>query len=103
MTAQITKSQFLFELPSLSYVDAKWEEPNLTIPAARPAPRAGFRRWISGRINALTAARREAAAAAELEHMTDHELMDIGLTRADLPRVFEPAFNKDLAQRGGAA
>jgi hypothetical protein len=29
--------------------------------------------------------------------------MDIGLTRADVPRVFDPAVNKDLVNRGIAA
>jgi len=103
MTAQITKSQFTFELPALSYVDARLEEPNLAAPAPRPAPRAGFRRWIANRISAAAVARREAAAAAELMQMSDHELLDIGLTRADVPRVFNPATNQDLAKRGTAA
>jgi uncharacterized protein YjiS (DUF1127 family) len=32
--------------------------------------------------------------------MSNHELMDIGLTRSDLGRVFYPAFNLDLRSRG---
>jgi uncharacterized protein YjiS (DUF1127 family) len=32
--------------------------------------------------------------------MTDYELSDIGLSRGDLPRVFQPAFNEDLRNRG---
>jgi uncharacterized protein YjiS (DUF1127 family) len=30
--------------------------------------------------------------------LTEHELADIGLTRADLPRVFDPAFAAEHAR-----
>ncbi len=32
--------------------------------------------------------------------MSDYELADIGLSRSDLSRVFEPGFSQDLYQRG---
>jgi uncharacterized protein YjiS (DUF1127 family) len=32
---------------------------------------------------------------AELNAMTDYELADIGLTRADLPRLFDPEFVRE--------
>ncbi|MEA2777701.1 MAG: hypothetical protein QOF90_3107 [Acetobacteraceae bacterium] len=32
--------------------------------------------------------------------MSDRELMDIGVSRGDLPRVFQAAFNEDLRRRG---
>jgi uncharacterized protein YjiS (DUF1127 family) len=35
---------------------------------------------------------RRRAVIDELSMLSDHELSDIGLTRADLPRVFDPAF-----------
>jgi uncharacterized protein YjiS (DUF1127 family) len=47
----------------------------------------------------VVAWRREQVALAELEMMSDHELMDIGLNRSDLARVFNPAYNQDLVQR----
>ena len=31
MSAQIANSQFTFKLPSLSYIDAEWEEPTLRV------------------------------------------------------------------------
>ena len=40
------------------------------------------------------------AVLDELGSLSDHELADIGLTRADLPRVFDPEFAADRdAQR----
>jgi uncharacterized protein YjiS (DUF1127 family) len=86
----------------MSYIDAKWEEPNLLAPT--PAPRvargARFAAWVSRQITDFVSWVRESQAAAELSRMSDYELSDIGLSRADINRVFKPDFNADLQQRG---
>jgi uncharacterized protein YjiS (DUF1127 family) len=102
MSAHIAKPQFSFELPSLSYIDAKWEEPALresgvTLPAVGST---GLAAWLSQQVAALVAWHRNSVAAAELRAMSDYELADIGLSRSDLSRVFEPGFSQDLYQRG---
>jgi uncharacterized protein YjiS (DUF1127 family) len=91
-------SQFSFQLPSLSYVDASWEEPNLRTPATARKPDAGG--WLSRQINKFVAWRRDSEAARELSAMSDRELLDFGLSRGDIGRVFQPAFNEDLRRRG---
>jgi uncharacterized protein YjiS (DUF1127 family) len=101
MSAQIAKSQFSFELPSLSYIDAKWEEPALSEVATPRAVRStGLAAWLSRQVAALLVWRRNSVAMAELRAMSDYELADIGLSRSDLVRVFEPGFSQDLYQRG---
>jgi uncharacterized protein YjiS (DUF1127 family) len=100
MSAQTADSQFSFKLPSLSYIDAKWEEPELLAPAAAPARKTGLAAWLAARVAAFQAWRRDREAAAELAAMSNRELMDIGLTRSDLSRVFDPACNDDLRARG---
>lgn len=102
MSAQTADSQFSFQLPRLSYIDVKWEEPNLRTPAegATAARKRGLAAWLSHQVARVIAWRRDNAAMAELASMSDHELMDIGLSRADVPRVFQPAFNADLRRRG---
>jgi uncharacterized protein YjiS (DUF1127 family) len=102
MSAHTADSQFSFQLPSLSYIDAKWEEPNLRAPAAasRVVQKGGVAAWLSRQIGAFIAWRRDSQAAGELSVMSDRELMDIGLTRADTSRVFQPKFNDDLRSRG---
>ena len=94
MSAPIAKSQFAFELPNLTYIDARFEEPNLRAPEL-PSKSHGFA--------ALTAAfhawREKQAAIAELDLMSDRELTDIGLTRSDVHRVFEDGYNQDLRDR----
>ena len=101
MSVHTAESQFTFELPSMSYIDAKWEEPNLRV-AAEPTPvrKGGLAAWLSHQIAAFVAWRRDSQAANELAAMSDRELMDIGLGRADVVRVFHPAYNEDLRQRG---
>ena len=103
MSAPIGKDQFTFELPNLSYVDASLEEPSLrTAPVFAPRP-AGFSAWLARQIAGLVEWRRQQAALGELELMSEHELSDIGLSRADLSRVFDPANNRDLIERGANA
>jgi uncharacterized protein YjiS (DUF1127 family) len=102
MSAQTADSQFVFQLPSLSYIDAKWEEPNLRTPdVARSTVRqGGLAAWLSRQVSAFVAWNRESEAARELSSMSDRELMDIGLNRTDIGRVFSTGFNEDMHQRG---
>jgi uncharacterized protein YjiS (DUF1127 family) len=96
MSVHTANSQVSFKLPSLSYIDAKWEDPNLHAPARKP----GLAGWLSARLAAFRAWRLNRAAAAELAAMSNYELQDIGLTRSDLGRAFDPALNQDLQTRG---
>jgi uncharacterized protein YjiS (DUF1127 family) len=91
-----------FQLPSLSYIDAKWEEPNLRAQpvASRTTRKTGLAAWLSHQVAAFIMWRRDSIAAAELASMSDHELMDIGISRSDLSRVFDPSLNQDLRARG---
>lgn len=100
MSAPIAKNKLAFQLPNLTYVDAHPEEPNLeraTLPIELPKPTFG--RWLTARLAAFQAWREKQAAMSELAMMSDRELMDIGLSRADLPRVFDSAHNADLVAR----
>jgi uncharacterized protein YjiS (DUF1127 family) len=98
MAARTANQTFNFQLPSLSYIDAKWEEPNLI---ARPE---ALRDTKTGYLSRLMARyrdwRRTQQAMAEFSGMSDYELADLGLSRADVYRVFDPALNQDLQTRG---
>jgi uncharacterized protein YjiS (DUF1127 family) len=102
MSAHIANSELSFQLPSLSYIDAKWEEPELRQASrnARPARSRGFAQTLAAKVLAVRAWFRENAAAAELNAMSDRELQDIGMSRSDIDRVFDPALNQDLRYRG---
>jgi uncharacterized protein YjiS (DUF1127 family) len=47
---------------------------------------------------AVAAWRQRQMVLQEMQTMTDRELADIGLTRSDLIRVFDPAFAVDHAR-----
>ena len=102
MSIHTAKPQLSFQLPSLSYIDAKWEEPALHAPTVpvEPARRGGLAAWLSRHLASFVAWRRDRAAEAELASMSDRELMDIGISRSDLPRLFDDALNQDLRHRG---
>jgi uncharacterized protein YjiS (DUF1127 family) len=94
MSAPIAKSQFSFELPNLTYVDASLEEAIFRVPAS-PAKPHGIKAWMA----AFRAWRERQDSMAELDMMSDRELLDIGLTRADVHRVYEDNCNSDLRDR----
>lgn len=96
MSAHLADSSFSHRLPTLSYVDAKWEEPNLRQTAV-VAPRKGLLARLMANIQAWY---RTNEAMTELGGMSDRELHDIGLTRSDMVRVFDAELNQDLRQRG---
>ena len=87
MSAHIA-NQATFSLGNLSYIDSSYDE-------QLPAPPALRKRSIFARLRAWQQRRQ---VAAELTLMTDRELADVGLSRSDLSRVFDPAFAADHAR-----
>jgi uncharacterized protein YjiS (DUF1127 family) len=100
MSAPIGKNQLAFQLPNLSYIDVSLEEPSLR--TTNPAPRARARHpGFFARIGQRFKTRRDRQTMiAELEGMSDRELLDVGLTRADIMRATDPRYNLDLRCRG---
>jgi uncharacterized protein YjiS (DUF1127 family) len=99
MSAPLTKSQMAFDLPKLSYIDTRWEEPAVQ-PVARPVREHGFASWVAGVVRAFRSWRETSRALTELRGMSDRELFDVGLNRGDFDRIFDNRFNKDLMTRG---
>jgi len=98
MSAPLTKSQMAFDLPKLSYIDTRWEEPAVQL-VAQPEPQHRFASWIAARIAGFRTWRENARAYSELNNMSDRELYDVGLNRGDLERIFDDRFNQDLRSR----
>jgi uncharacterized protein YjiS (DUF1127 family) len=92
MSAPIAKQDLAFTLGNLTYVDSTYDD---GIPqTAAPAPH-GFSAWVNNFAAKLADWQRRRAVMEEMAMMTDRELSDIGLSRADLPRVFDPSFAFD--------
>jgi uncharacterized protein YjiS (DUF1127 family) len=84
MTAQFAKDQVSFiTATTLSTAAPSVYAPSNPVPTA-PRLRA-IAKWF-------TDALRRRSVIEELGMLSDHELSDIGLTRADIPRVFDSAF-----------
>jgi uncharacterized protein YjiS (DUF1127 family) len=95
MTAQFTKDQFNYSLGDTSYVDYSYDAPPARVAVV---PSLGIGKWLSRFMAAIADWRRRQAVMREMETLTDRELADIGLSRADLPRVFDPGFAADHAR-----
>jgi uncharacterized protein YjiS (DUF1127 family) len=61
---------------------------------AMGSPSRGLARRIADAIAHLVALPRRRAVLDELSTLTDRELADIGVSRSDLKRVFDPAFTQ---------
>lgn len=97
MSAPLAKTDFVFKLAtSQSYIDGNYDPRPL--PAAQPAPRSLLRLIGDGVAFAVQGVKSWASrqtTLSEMETMSDRELSDIGLSRGDLPRVFDPEFAAD--------
>jgi uncharacterized protein YjiS (DUF1127 family) len=93
MNAPIAKDQFGFSLGSLTYIDSTYDSdaPRSIVAVQKHA----VREWLGRLLATVTEWQRRHAVMQEMAMMTDHELSDIGLSRADLARVFDPTFAAD--------
>ncbi len=60
--------------------------------SATPKQRRGVAALLAALVQRVAETPRRRAALNELSALSDHELSDIGLSRGDLPRVFDPMF-----------
>lgn len=88
MTAPVAKNALSFIAPETM---SRYQGPSTGVAARLTQLVDAVRQWP-----------RRRAVLAELASLSDHELSDIGLSRADLPRVFDPRFavNRNSARLG---
>jgi uncharacterized protein YjiS (DUF1127 family) len=92
MNAPMTQDQFTYSLGNLSYVDYSYDEPPVT---TVEAPTHGIGHWLGRIVAGFANWRRQQATLREMDMLTERELSDIGLSRSDVPRVFDPGFVAD--------
>ena len=61
-------------------------------PIGQPERDSAVSRWARNLVARLSAYRERRAVLNELAQLSNRELADIGLSRTDLHRVFDPAF-----------
>lgn len=92
MNASINKTQFAFSLGNFTYIDSTYEE---APDAVAEAPRSKIGRFLARCVSRLADWQRRREVIAEMVMMSDRELADIGLSRNDIARVFDPSFAAD--------
>ena len=92
MNAPVAQDHFEFSLGSLSYIGPSYEEPQT---ARVNAPGGPAKSWFGRFMTAFAEWRQRQVVLQEMQTMSDRELSDIGLSRADLARVFDPKFAAD--------
>ncbi len=93
MNAPLAKEQIaLLMSDSLTYRSATVPGTDGTYAQPRPSALAGFAQRVKGMAASLANLPRRRAVIAELSALSDRELADIGLTRGELTRVFDPRF-----------
>ena len=95
MNAPVAKDQLDFSLGNVSYIGPAYEEETAYERNAAPSVKTAGHSVVgllSGFIARLAEWQRSRVIMEEMAMMSDRDLSDIGLTRADLPRVFDAAF-----------
>ena len=96
MSVHPSKQAVAFKLPEMLSYHSTWDDADYepVLPHRRNwADRLGF----LGRACNLT---RRMSVRNELYSMSDRELADIGISRYDIGRVFDPEFAREYAARG---
>jgi uncharacterized protein YjiS (DUF1127 family) len=93
MNAPIATDQFRLSLGNLTYINSIYDEgAPPSIVTGRKDVNAG---WLSRLLSRIAEWRHRRVVIQEMTMMSDHELSDIGLSRTDLGRIFDPSFAAD--------
>jgi uncharacterized protein YjiS (DUF1127 family) len=95
MNAPIAKDQFSFSLGNLTYIDSSYDEASAPVVKT---PKHSIGAWFGLLVTKVSEWQRRRGVMQELAMMTDRELSDIGLSRSDLSRVFDPGFAVEHAR-----
>jgi uncharacterized protein YjiS (DUF1127 family) len=98
MTASINKNEFSFKLPDMLSYHSTWDDADYepTLPTRRAS---WFLRAVAAPMRLVTKLAERHRVMNELARLSDRELADLGMSRYDIPRVFDPSFAVEHAER----
>ena len=95
MNAYSRLDKFRFKLQEMQSYPSTWDDVDHA-PAVAPARRKSWLVRAAGEVKVrFNRMRERQRVIRDLKAMSDRELSDIGLTRYDIPRVFDPEFAKE--------
>ena len=101
MTASVNKTELAFKLPEMLSYHSTWDDADYA--PVQPSRDRGFvRRAVSGLGHWVATHMERRRVMRELAELSDRDLADMGMTRYDIPRVFEPGFVSSFGERGSA-
>jgi uncharacterized protein YjiS (DUF1127 family) len=92
MNASLPRDRLSLSLGNLTYIGPAYDE---DVPASIVLRRKENIGWLSRLLSKVAEWQQRRAVIQEMTMMSDHELSDIGLSRADLGRIFDPSFAAD--------
>lgn len=97
MTA-INKNEFSFKLPEMLSYHSTWDDADYE-PMVPRRPASWLSQVMAAPMRLVTKLTERHRVMNELAHLSDRDLADLGITRYDIPRVFDPAFAAEHADR----
>jgi uncharacterized protein YjiS (DUF1127 family) len=90
------RADIFFKLPETQSYHSTWDDADYEplLPARRKSWRARAAADVKARLNRMQERQR---VIRDLEAMSDRELADLGMSRHDIARVFDPKFTKERA------
>jgi uncharacterized protein YjiS (DUF1127 family) len=98
MNAPTSKRELEFKLPAMMSYHATWDDADYE--PVIPIRHRPLRTRLARLRETVARYRERQAVQAELHAMTDRELADIGMSRYDISRIFDPDFAQEHAHRG---
>ncbi len=99
MNVSMNKSEFAFKLPEMLSYHSTWEDADYE--PVQPHRNTGLVARTAGAVKRSVAGWLERQRVMnEMSRLSDRDLADLGISRYDIKRVFDPAFAADHAARG---
>ena len=87
-----------FSLGELTYINSAYDA-DAALTASQDDKQHGVLHWVHDLLHRMAERQHRRAVMQELAIMSDRELSDIGLSRADVLRIFDPDFRSNARSR----
>jgi len=94
----MNKNEFAFKLPEMLSYHSTWDDADYE-PAQATRRKGWFSRLVTLPARMIAGFAQRQRVMSELSRMSNRDLADLGLSRHDIPRVFDQSFAVEYASR----